>query len=576
MSYCGIIWNEWLGQAFVKINWGEYFMIRKTSIIQYRKMKDMDLDFVKGINIISGTNGTCKTSILHIISNSFQAVTKACNWVNDSNCLETIRKVNSITNPKIESLTKGDKQHNDPANGHKGILFSVEYFNREPLSFRKHNSKIDNRYAVKPYYKRGTKDSLPYCPVIYLGLARLFPFGEYQNDASVEGVNKSLPVVYQQEIACLYNEFTHITITSSVPQKMGDIKIRSDFSSNIAGIDSNTISAGEDNLYIILTALVSLKYYYQSIQSNNDIESILLIDEMDATLHPSYQFKLLELFRKYSLDYKIQVIFTTHSISLLESALKKKDNVVYLIDNITKVHKMDSPDIYKIRMFLQDITRDDIYTSNVIPVFTEDDEARIFLNILLDYFETKYESFARVRRFFHIVDANIGATNLVNIFSDTYLLKSTMQCICILDGDQRGKKDFDKYIITLPGGESPEKLIMDYSIQLLDDDDPFWTHETILNLNYGKANYLSSRKPDIDAISRRLRELTEAGESTHGVEREMRKKVFKKHQRFFEMLFKHWVNNSEHQDQVDKFYNELHIMFRKVSEFHGINPKEWE
>lgn len=553
-------------------------MIKKISISQYRKMKDLDFDFINGINILSGTNGTCKTSLLHIVSNSFQAVTKTCSWLQDANSIEIIKKVNSITNPKIESLTKGDKQHNDPANGHKGTILNVEYYNREPLAFRKHDSKSNNRcrYAVKPYYPKGAHDSLPYCPVIYLGLARLFPFGEFQNDDAVEDVKKSLPVAYQQEIADSYNTFTNIAISSSAPQKMGDIKVRSDFLSDKSGVDSNTISAGEDNLFILLTALVSLKYYYQSIQSNNEIESILLIDELDATLHPSFQFKLLELFRKYSGDYKIQVIFTTHSLSLLEYALKKKDNVIYLIDNITSVRKMASPDIYKIKMFLHNITRDDIYMSNVIPVFTEDDEARVFLNILLDYYENNVEGFASVRRFFHLVDANIGATNLVNIFSDIYLLKSTMQSICILDGDQKSKQDYDKYIIALPGGESPEKLIMEYSLQLLDNDDYFWMDDTILSLNYGKVNFLSNRKPDIDEIPQKLKELKDAGESTHGIEREMRKKVFIKHKRFFELLFKHWVNNPEYQDQVQKFFNDLHIMFRRVSEFHGINPKEWD
>ena len=48
---------------------------------------------------------------------------------------------------------------------------------------------------------------------------------------------------------------------------MGDIKVRNEFSSNVAGVDSNTISAGEDNLSIILTALISLKYYFNSINS---------------------------------------------------------------------------------------------------------------------------------------------------------------------------------------------------------------------------------------------------------------------------------------------------------------------
>jgi ABC-type cobalamin/Fe3+-siderophores transport system ATPase subunit len=551
-------------------------MIKKISVVQYRKMCNLDFDFTSGINVLSGTNGTCKTSLLHIISNSFQAVTKKCDWLQDLKCLDIINKVNSGSNPKIESLTKGDKEYNDPANGHQGALINVEYISRAPLAFRKHNSNKNNRYAVKPYYQRGTHDSLPFCPVIYLGLVRLFPFGEFQNEEAVEKIKKSLPNTYQHEIAALYNNFTHVTISSSAPQKMGDIKVRSDFTSETKGVDSNTISAGEDNLFMILTALVSLKYYYQSIQSHNEIESILLVDELDATLHPSFQFKLLELFRKYSCEYKIQIIFTTHSLSMLEYALKKKDNVIYLIDNITSVLKMESPDIYKIRMFLHDETKDDIYTSNAIPVFTEDAEARIFLNILFDYLESSKPDFSSVRRFFHFVDANIGADNLTNIFNDTYLLKSTMKSICILDGDQHCKRDLEKYIITLPGDDSPEKFIMDYSIQLLDNDDPFWTNDTILSLNYGKSNYLNNRKPDIDGITQKLQELRDADKSTHGIERELRKKVFTKHQRFFEMLFKHWVNNPEHIEQINKFYDDLHILFRKVAEFHGINPKEWD
>lgn len=94
------------------------------------------------------------------------------------------------------------------------------------------------------------------------------------------------------------------------------------------------VSAGEDNLFIIISALVSMRYYYDSITSNNDVESVLLIDEFDATLHPSLQFKLLDIFREYSACYKIQIVFTTHSLSTIEYALKKKDNVIYLIDNV--------------------------------------------------------------------------------------------------------------------------------------------------------------------------------------------------------------------------------------------------
>ena len=168
-------------------------MIKSIQVIKYRKLQNIDFNFSKGINIISGTNGTCKTSLVHMISNAFQAVTKTCDWVQDKSCLDIIKQINNLTNPKIESLTKGDKQYNDPANGIHGTLFSVDYYGHSPLEFRKHNSKISNRYAIKPWYKSGTTDKLPYCPTVYLGLSRLLPFGEFQNDSAVAKLKKSLP-----------------------------------------------------------------------------------------------------------------------------------------------------------------------------------------------------------------------------------------------------------------------------------------------------------------------------------------------------------------------------------------------
>ena len=551
-------------------------MIEKIFVERYRKMSNLDFEFTQGINVICGANGTCKTSLLHIVSNSFQAVTKKCEWVLDSACLDILKKVNSVSNPKIESLSKGDKLYNDPANGHKGVLYNIEYTGREPLSFRKHNSPKNSRYAVKPYYKKGTNDSLPYCPVVYLGLARLFPFGEFQNEDAVSHVREILPPDYLKEIAELYKWFTHIEISSSATQKVGDIRVRSDISTNVEGVDSNTISAGEDTLLVLLTALVSLKYYFQSIESKNEVEGIMLIDELDATLHPSYQFQILDLFRNYAKDYKIQIFFTTHSLSLIEYALKKKDNVIYLSDNVTSVHKMDDPDIYKIKMHLHNITVDDIYIGKKIPIFTEDYEARVFLNIIFDYFAETDIEFSQVRCFFYLINVNIGADNLTNIFKDTYLIRSTMRSVCILDGDQRGKRNPDSHIIILPGGASPEKMIMDYSQHLYDIDDIFWINDDIISLNYGKQTYLSRVKPDIDGIAVHLRKRQDSGESKHGVERELRKRVFQKHERFFKLIFMHWVKNPDNRAQISKFYKDLWIMFIKVAEFHGINPNVWK
>ena len=548
-------------------------MIKTIRIIQYRKLKDLSLSFSSKINAISGTNGTCKTSLLHLIGNSLQAPTAKCEWIKDTKCLKTINTVNSVTNPKVESLTRGDQAYNDPAHGVKGHLFSVDYYGAASLDFRRHNSSQMTRYALKPKYQRGTNDALPCCPVIYLGLSRLVPFGEFQNDEALAIIKKRLPQEYLDEIARIYKRFTNYEITYNATRQMGDIKVRSEFVSNVEGIDSNTISAGEDNLSIIIMALISLKYYYESITPQRTVESVLLIDELDATLHPAYQIKLLNLFREMSEAYKIQVVFTTHSLSLIEEMLSKKDNVIYLLNNFTSVALMEEPDIYKIKMHLQSLTHEDIYADKVIPLFTEDAEARSFLEILFRHYSDEHEAFRNASRFFHLVHTNIGAENLTGIFKDSRLLRTTMRSICILDGDH--SSDISNCIVALPGNKSPEQLLIDYAEILFENDDPFWVQSTVVNKGYSKTYYIDRVQTPVKDFNERMAQLREDEQSTKGKRREFNKKLFCDNMGFFEMIVKHWIHNPTNKLEVDRFYNELHTLFVKVAHYHEINPREW-
>ena len=45
---------------------------------------------------------------------------------------------------------------------------------------------------------------------------------------------------------------------------------------------------------------------------------LLVIDELDSSLYPGSQIELLKALYKFSKDYNIQIVFTTHSITLLE------------------------------------------------------------------------------------------------------------------------------------------------------------------------------------------------------------------------------------------------------------------
>lgn len=550
-------------------------MIEQIDYVAYRKLKDISLNFSPYVNLIAGTNGTCKTSILHTISNSFKAVVSTAPWLNDDKATLVIKNINKLCNPKIETLTRGDREFNNPGQGVTGTLFKANYFDETSLSFRKHNSSKTNntmRFAIKPQYKVGESESLPALPTIYLGLFRLFAYGEFESDHLVRDISSRLPVEYLTIITDLYRDFTGLTIELEDIKSMGNIKNRPEFKTSISGIDSNTISAGEDNLFIILLALVSLRYYFESITSERLVESIFLIDEIDASLHPEFQLKLFNLFTEYSREYKIQVFFTTHSMTLIDHALSKKNEckTTYLIDNIDRVNAMIEPDKYKIDMFLKNITQQEHYLYNKIPVITEDAEARLFLNLLLENHPSN------IQRFFHIVEANLPSEAILNLANDDFLLKSTLRTVNMLDGDQHNKKDLNKNIITLPSNLPPEVLAFSHARKLLEQHNhEFWNNQVLINQGLTKIYFSRNILPDLDKIQRDYDQLKEERKPTKGFLRERNKKIFNKHLLFWKYVLLDWTKSNENNRQINQFYDNLRIVFLKTAEFHGLSSNEW-
>lgn len=552
-------------------------MIKSLCFKKYRKLENIEIYFSNNVNLISGANGTCKSSILHLISNSFQKMTKTEPFINNKKSIDVINKLNKLINPKIEGLTRGDKVYNDPAKGIDGELYKAKYIDEYELSFRRHNSSTNTskRFAIKPQYKAGANDALPKIPIIYLGLFRLYSFGEFDSDNLIKKITETLPDSYNEDLQNIYYQFTGLTINVKNMINMGKIKNRADFSTNTEGIDSNTISAGEDNLFIMILALISLKYYFESIDSSREIESILLIDEFDASLHPSFQNKLLDLMISYSLEYKIQIAFTSHSLSLIEYSMKKVDvNLIYLIDEIHRVRPMPSPDYFKISMHLKETTRQENYADNLIPILSEDDEAREIIEQLMTYHEEKYNF--NIRRYFHIVKVNLSSESIKNLCHDKILLRSTLRSVNILDGDQHSNTDLNYHLIALPGGKSPEKLIFDYADSLYNDTKTkFWENDVLVNSGYTKVFYRNNIQSKLREIEKKIQDMKANNTSTKGYKREQNKKVYNEHSLFWRLVFADWKNNISNQPEIDLFFKNLNICYKKTAEFHGINSNEW-
>ena len=555
-------------------------MIKKIHFNQYRKLKDLDIEFSKNINIISGTNGTCKTSILHLCSNAFQAPKK--DYIANDKVITTINAINMLTNPKIETLTKGDKKYNNPAPNFDGPLFNITYFDGVNLDFRRHNTKDEElnkkkRYRIILKYPKGQSMSLKTLATIYLGLPRLYPFGEIDdkektnNSIKIRNITNKLPEDYQNELYKLYKELTGINAIQTKNIKIENIKSRTDFDTDVEGIDSNTISAGEDNIMIILTALVSLKYYYENISNKNvEVMSMLLIDELDATLHPEMQIKIFNKILEYSEKYKIQVIFTSHSFTLIEHAKKNKQNLIYIQNKRTTVKLMENPDIYKIKMDLYNETSINLFKNSKIPVFTEDDEARFVLNILFNQYEID------LNNLFHLVNAKMGNTCITQIFEDEYMYKNTVGLIAILDGDCKtnmlkenkdSKYYFNHNIMWLPGDKSPEILFFEYALDIYNDESSkFHNFDDVQQLGYSYNYFDNNIKPLLEECL----QIEKASDK-----RKKAKKLFKEFSEFFKLIITYWMKDENNLKELNRFYSVLKSLYKKNADINNCNPNSW-
>ena len=537
-------------------------MVKSLRVHQYKKFRDHEFKFEPGVNAISGPNGTCKTTLLHMISNSYQAVTSKDVRLTNRGAIPLINSLNAQVNMKIERLAKGSLEYNDPAPGlDNGSLYVVEYEGGSSLAFRKHNSEASNRYAVKPFYKRKNGDHLPSAPVIYLGLSRIYPWGEFVDDETVRPMRTKPDSGFVEELAGLYLRATGLKARSFVPQSMGSVRKRQEFDTDAKGVDSNTVSSGEDNVLTLLTALLSLKQYYCSLTEEaqkEEVASILLVDEFDATLHPSLQYELLDLAEEFSAKYHIQVIFTTHSLVLIERMFKKKMNVIYLMNNGDVAVAMPDPDPLKIEMYLKDKTREDLLSDRIIPVFSEDEEARLFFNLLMGRLCEMSGGFSRADRRLHLIDANFGSDELRKLFKDPVVRQSTMSSICLLDGDQN--PDAKNHIMVLPGKLSPEWVAFNHARALASDGmNAFWRNQTVLDEGISYHHFVRYVQPKINSM--------DADPKSH---REDAKKLFRHNRRFFELVLKDWILNHSNSREIAAFAKSLETMYRKTATYHGI------
>lgn len=545
--------------------------------------KETSINFSKRITAISGLNGVGKSTLLAILTNvgelkeyktisgsifrgDFGDVIMYDDQFDTSGSKCTVSFKDLPSNCDEYDVTP---QIDFSAHIQKGTKKIISYSKiKNTSNYQKHiKEETYNRYRLIPSKRpnRKTEKKVKW-PSYYLGLSRLSPLGEYDT-AKTKNISSKIAEEILKIHANILSE--NLDEDAKLANLIVDSKHpKADISSKYYGFQSN--SSGQDNTGQIIEAVLSFKILKEKL-GKKYIGGILAIDELDATLHPAAQNRLVDWLLEESKELDLQIVFTTHSLTLLEHLTQKqsgkedKNNILinYLSvssQNIGTIRIKENPSKNYYRYNLQENYAHLPKYNKRIKIYTEDETARWFLTKLINLDINKFPAF-------DMVDINMSWRQLIQLYqSDIDLFSDS---IFILDPDVRAeltqyiqnhiinfKPDSVKSnVLILPGDHAIEKEMWMYVNNLKDDDplfeDPYFEDNGVINTDIiKKMNVITnpSNKTQIEVKK-------DSNTMTF-------KNWFKDNAMYIDKFLSYWIKDNN--DKVEKFIGLLHSICVKI------------
>lgn len=427
-------------------------IIKNIEIEKFRAFEHASFALGKRITAISGRNATQKTTVLGMIGQPFTISAKehpmyGCKTIDGYNFRSQFKDKFKIS-PAHDIIG----EHKWKLNLHNGV-YEQNYYSVESIARRQAGHEPTLRFWNAESRAKGA--GYVQLPVYFLSLSRLFPIGE-------TGKTQTVPTTLTQEEMeyCISNYRTILSIqsisgTPSVGiEKATTSKAFSGISDDIHDIFTN--SAGEGNITRIILAVLSFKRLKEQ-YGRNYKGGILLIDEIDATLYGFSQSKLVDYLWNAAGEYKIQIVFTTHSPIVLKCVNKYQrrerqdrginlplyaydSSIVYLEPRYDHEGKRTiMPKNISTSSELSGIINDINLTiptgRNNINIYCEDERAISFLQYILS--ETLG---INLDLYMSFVDINLGWTNYVQLAEKN--VPEFRNNIIVLDGDVPKKPEY--------------------------------------------------------------------------------------------------------------------------------------
>ena len=302
--------------------------IEKVCISNYKNLKNLKMNFEKegkvlDLVVLAGINGSGKTRILESIKDYFESYID-------------IQAIKIINNLQI-FFEKEEKECIDKIGSEKYFYSALKYFS---LNDKKENLNDSSYLVIK-------KNLLILPKIIYvpteinfqkMDVASTTLVQEYKFINIVDtNLIKDIPSYIATKMISamlknknekvgdvqkkVFNEINEIFENLSIDVKVEDISqdgrnITLFTNSSGDEFDINELSSGEKQLFLRTLAIKML----------NPENSIILIDEPELSLHPKWQQRIVDVYKKIGKNN--QIIIATHSPHILGSV--KKENIMLL------------------------------------------------------------------------------------------------------------------------------------------------------------------------------------------------------------------------------------------------------
>lgn len=447
----------------------------------FRKLKNIEVKFADRITLIAGHNGIGKSTILGLVSNTFGIPRKGPRSYFGEPFSANIERIVYLALSEVEIAQK----HPASAPQVRAQVNGAEVVKRCAMTKRGEwkRARVVPRTIDSAAGEVVGQDAKIPLPTIYLGIRRLASAGEADErsvdstESTMEGPDRKVMVDFVSQVILGAKVTENVTTTSI---KGSEKKVEQP---GYALHDAHAISLGQDSLGSIATALASFHRLKRE-QQDDYVGGLLVIDELDAGLHPHAIDRLVKALRKFAKQLRLQIIATTHSPRLIEvihpegeGSAEAPDSVVYLLD--TK-HPRLAPD-QSLPAILQDMDlRQDIPAAPSkrpqLCIYFEDDQAKQFFEAIVPVGQRRVLS-RKHGISIKLIGLGVGGSNLIKLPEKDPIF---LQRLLVVDADttipkaSKARGNTVKLPTprgTIGRGRSPENMIKSFLRSAADADD---------------------------------------------------------------------------------------------------------